>query len=162
MRTDYFDDLLPDSVTTVTRQKPGLVTPENRKPASKNSGLDEALPVLPLLPVKTSNTEDDSYSPELHGLTLAELEAEAADDWQEIQHNPGQLEAFAHAVQTRHMRESGLRPLHYTQRAECAHCGPVWLWEGAPDNVSGCPWCFNRATDVRIPRPPRIEECIGK
>ncbi len=101
MRTDYFDDLLPDSVTTVTRQKPGLVTPENRKPARKNSGLDEALPVLPLLPVKTGNTEDDFYSPELHGLTPAQLEAEAADDWQEIQNAPGQLEAFAKSLAQR-------------------------------------------------------------
>jgi len=57
MRTDYFDDLLPDSVTTVTRQKTGLVTPENRNVTLKNNELGEVLPVLPLLPVKTSNTE---------------------------------------------------------------------------------------------------------
>ena len=56
MRTDYFDDLLPDSVTTVTRRKPELVTPEKEKVTSKNSDLGEALPVLPLLPTKTGNT----------------------------------------------------------------------------------------------------------
>jgi len=57
MRTDYFDDLLPDFVTTVTRQNPELVTLENGNIAGKHSNLDHALPVLPLLPAKTGNTE---------------------------------------------------------------------------------------------------------
>jgi hypothetical protein len=58
MRTDYFDDLLPDFVTAVTSQKPELVTPENTNIPSKNHDLGEALPVLPLLPVKTGNTDE--------------------------------------------------------------------------------------------------------
>ena len=57
MRTDYFDDLLPDFVTIVARNKPVLVTPENSKYPCNNSRLDEALPALPVLPAKTGNTE---------------------------------------------------------------------------------------------------------
>lgn len=93
-----------------------------------------------------------------HGFTLAELEAEAAYDWQDIQHDPEQLEVFAHAIQTRRMRESGLRPAHYTKAAECTHCGPVWLWEDAPDVVMGCPWCFVRVAGKLVPRP---QEGVG-
>ncbi len=92
------------------------------------------------------------YSPEItyHRFTLAELEAEAADDWQEIHNDPVQLEAFAHALRTSETRQRGERPDHYTQAAECARCGPVWLWEGAPDYVVNCPWCLNNGP---VPRP---------
>jgi len=41
--------------------------------------------------------------------------------------------------------EAGIVPGHYTQPSECASCGPVWLWEGAPDKVHGCPWCHHPA-----------------
>ena len=37
MRTDYFDDLLPDSVTGVTRQKTVLVTHEKENAARKTA-----------------------------------------------------------------------------------------------------------------------------
>ena len=98
------------------------------------------------LPVEVSKVFKVTY----HGFTLAELEAEAADDWQEIQNDPGQLEAFAHALKTTRTRQQGERPDYYTKAAECAVCGPVWLWEGAPDNVQGCPWCINSGP---VPRP---------
>jgi hypothetical protein len=84
---------------------------------------------------------------------LAELRAAAGEDWPEIKNQPEALEAFAHALKTRAMRAQGKVPAHYTQTVECAHCGPVWLWEGAPKQVLGCPWCFNRAKGRPIPRP---------
>jgi len=97
---------------------------------------------LATLATLATNTEaEQTY----HGFTLAELEIEAVDDWLEIQNDPGQLEAFAHACKTTRTRQRGERPDHYTKQSECAHCGPVWLWEGAPDQVSGCPWCLNRS-----------------
>ena len=99
---------------------------------------------------KLANLANYSPEPTYHGFTLAELEAEAADDWQEIQSDPGQLEAFAHALKTTRTRWRGEEPDHYTKAAECAVCGPVWLWEGAPDNVQACPWCLNIGP---VPRP---------
>lgn len=154
MRTDYFDDLLPDFVTTVTSKKPVLVTPGNTNIYSDNSSLDESLPVLPVLPPKTGYTEVDET---IRGIPLVELRELAGNDWPELQNDPGQLESFAHAIQTRHMRESGLRPAHYTQRSECVACGPVWLWKGAPRHVEACPWCFNRHTGITVPRPSEID-----
>lgn len=59
MRTDYFDDLLPDSVTSVTTRKHELVTLEKHQQSHENNELSDVLPVLPLLPVKTSNTEHE-------------------------------------------------------------------------------------------------------
>ena len=96
---------------------------------------------------------DGGSIPETYGVPLSELQELAGDDWQVLENDHGQLECFAHAVMTRRMRESGLRPPHYIQRSECDRCGPVWLWQGAPDNVSGCPWCFNRINNLMIPRP---------
>ena len=60
MKTDYFSDLLPDFVTTVTSNQAQPVTPEKTGNELKNSGLPEALPVLPLLPEKTGNTQHET------------------------------------------------------------------------------------------------------
>ena len=57
MRTDYFDDLLPDSVTCVTSQKNEYVTLEAGKVTNKNSDLGEVSRVSRLSRVKTGNTE---------------------------------------------------------------------------------------------------------
>lgn len=86
--------------------------------------------------------------------TLAELKQAAGPDWPEIEHRPEVIGALAYAIQTRRMREQGERPLSYTHAAVCSGCGPVWLWEGAPDHVEGCPWCFNRSAGRPVPAPP--------
>ncbi len=46
-------------------------------------------------------------SPSLHGLTLAELEEAAGEDWPAVRDEPAMLEALAHAVVTRRQRERG-------------------------------------------------------
>jgi len=97
------------------------------------------------------------HAPETYGIPLVELQELAGDDWPELENDSEQLEAFAHAVQTRKMRESGRQPVHYTQASTCKGCGPVWLWEGAPGHVEGCPWCFNRRAGVIIPKLEEIE-----
>jgi len=88
-----------------------------------------------------------------HKGELIDVLRAAGDDWPELQENPNTLEAFVHAVQTRRMREQGLVPAHYTQPSHCEACGPVWLWQGAPEHVYGCTWCFNRVNGQPIPRP---------
>ncbi len=97
--------------------------------------------------------------PNLHGLTFAELEEAAGEDWPEVRDAPAVLEALAHAVVTRRQREWGECPPHWTERCECAGCGPVFLWPGSPARVLGCPWCFNRAEGRPIPRPVAVT-CI--
>lgn len=106
---------------------------------------------------KFSSFSEGGCVPETYGVPLAELQKLAGDDWPELQNDLGQLEFFAHAIQTRRMRESGRRPAHYTQRSECTSCGLVWLWKGAPRHVLSCPWCFNRHAGVTVPRPNEIE-----
>ena len=91
--------------------------------------------------------------PNLHGLTIADLEEAAGEDWPEVRDDPALLEALAHAVVTRRQREWGECPPHWTEHSECAGCGPVFLWPGSPARVLGCPWCFNRTEGRAIPRP---------
>ncbi|MDP7284407.1 MAG: hypothetical protein QGG61_08500 [Arenicellales bacterium] len=95
-------------------------------------------------------------SPSLHGLTLAELEEAAGEDWPAVRDEPAMLEALAHAVVTRRQRERGECPSHWTEHCECAGCGLVLLWPGSPARVLGCPWCFNRAEGRPIPRPVAV------
>jgi hypothetical protein len=95
-------------------------------------------------------------SPNLHGLTLAELEEAAGEDWPAVRDDPAVSEALAHAVVTRRQRERGECPPHWTAYCECAGCGPVFLWPGSPVRVLGCPWCFNRAEERPIPRPVAV------
>lgn len=62
-------------------------------------------------------------------------------------------------VQVREM-DQGKCPAHYTEWATCAQCGPIWLWFAG--EVLGCPWCWNRVANRRIPRPHavRCSDCI--
>lgn len=91
------------------------------------------------------------------GLAIAPVEVLDAlapsdiNDWRGGHVSLGTLRAFAHALVQRRDIEQGVRPEGFTERANCRGCGPVWLWlEGT---VDGCPWCFNRAKGLRIPRP---------
>jgi hypothetical protein len=95
-------------------------------------------------------------APNPHGLTLAELEEAAGEDWPEVRDEPAMFEALAHAVVTRRQRERSDRPPRWTEHCECAGCGPVFLWPGSPARVLGCPWCFNRAEGRPIPRPVAV------
>ena len=93
------------------------------------------------------------YSRRVHGIPLAELRDLAGDDWPGLEADPGLMNAFAHAVRTRRMRERGEVPPEYTQIVHCEGCGPVPLWAGAPGRVVACPWCFNRVAGRPIPHP---------
>lgn len=83
------------------------------------------------------------------GLDRAAAETEAA----RLHPDPATLQALATALHINAQRERGERPKHYTRRAFCDHCGPVWLPEGGPVRVRGCPWCLT-PPGVAIPRPP--------
>ena len=92
-------------------------------------------------------------SQNLHGLTPAELEEAADENWPEVRVDPAMLEALAYTVVARRQRERGQCPPHWTEHCECAGCGPVYLWSGSPARVFGCPWCSNRSAGFPIPRP---------
>ena len=49
------------------------------------------------------------------------------------------------------MRERGIVPDHYTAITKCKYCGPVPIFDGLPEKVNGCPWCFNRIKGLPIP-----------
>ena len=89
-----------------------------------------------------------------HGLSLADLKQAAGPDWSEIENDPATLEVLARAIQIRRMRERGEVPAHYTSTAMCAHCGPVPIYPGVAEHVLGCPWCFNRAKGLPMPKAP--------
>ena len=85
------------------------------------------------------------------GLTVANLKDAAGPDWPECERDPALLECLAAAVQTRRMRERGDVPKHYTSTTLCAGCGPVPIFEGCPERVLACPWCFVRLSGKPVP-----------
>ena len=87
-----------------------------------------------------------------HGLTIADLREAAGPDWPEVERDPALLETLAHAVSVRRMRELGIVPAHYTASTICARCGSVPIFEGAPERVLGCAWCFNRTAGKPVPK----------
>ncbi len=76
------------------------------------------------------------------------------EDWRKGDISTETLAAFARSLVQRHGMEQGVVPAHYTERATCKHCGPVWLWFAG--EVLGCPWCWNRAAGRPIPRPQSV------
>ena len=76
-----------------------------------------------------------------HAVTPEEVRnALAPDDienWQNGDITADMLEAFAKALAQRHEMNQGKAPTHYTKRAICKQCGPVWLWFSG--EVLGCP-----------------------
>jgi len=79
------------------------------------------------------------------------LAAEDIEDWRNGAISADTLAAFARSLAQRREMDRGKRPDHYTERATCKHCGPIWLWFSG--EVLGCPWCWNRVADRPIPRP---------
>jgi hypothetical protein len=92
-----------------------------------------------------------------HGLTVDDLRAIAGPDWPECERNPALLEALAHAVSTRRMREWGEVPTDYTCKTFCVGCDRwVPVFPGVPDRLLSCPWCFNRAAGKPVPHAPDV------
>ena len=95
--------------------------------------------------------QHENVPPDLHGISLNELQTLAGDDWLECESDPALLETFASAVTTRRMRERGEVPPIYTATTACAQCGPVPIFEGCPPQVQACPWCLNRRAGRPVP-----------
>ena len=85
---------------------------------------------------------------------MAYLSEDDLRDWEAGELTLDQLHVYIDAVVERRTRDQGEVPRHYTATTRCRGCGPVWIFEGAPAEVSGCPWCWNRANGRQIPRPP--------
>ncbi len=93
-----------------------------------------------------------------HGLPLADLKQAAGPDWPEIENDPATLKALANSITTRRMRERGEVPPDYIAATVCRHCGPVPIYQGIAERVLGCPWCFNRAKGLPVPKAPTKTE----
>lgn len=63
------------------------------------------------------------------------------------------LRAYLRALDRRALMDRGMVPNSYTQAVHCEGCGPVWLWQGAPKHVRGCPWCHRGNAATPLPRP---------
>ncbi|TQE99641.1 MAG: hypothetical protein FKY71_07480 [Spiribacter salinus] len=87
------------------------------------------------------------------------LAPEDIEDWRKGEITRDTLAAFARSLVQRREMDRGERPAHYTERATCKHCGPIWLWFSG--EVLGCPWCWNRVSDRPIPRlhAGRCKDC---
>ena len=91
---------------------------------------------------------------------LEELSQEDIEAWEQGEVSVEALSAFAASLVDRRMMNQGKRPAHFTEKAECSQCGPIYLWSS--ETVHGCPWCHNRAEGLPIPRPGSIRcgHCI--
>lgn len=65
------------------------------------------------------------------------------EDWAFLVELPEVMAAYRLAFTIGRERAAGRIPEHYTARTVCRNCGPVAIWEGAPAEVLGCPWCHS-------------------
>lgn len=82
------------------------------------------------------------------------------EDWHQGKIDHRALATFAQSLLQRQQMNRGERPAHYTERAICRHCGPIWLWFSG--EVLGCPWCWNRKAGRPIPRPDTTYDRFGQ
>ena len=82
------------------------------------------------------------------------LAPEDIEEWQKGENNSKNFADFAYVLTQRREMDLGKRPSSFIHQATCKYCGPIWLW--IPGNVSGCPWCKNRASNHPIPRPESV------
>ncbi|AKH19900.1 hypothetical protein [Sedimenticola thiotaurini] len=108
----------------------------------------------------------ESLSDACRGLDITPTEVKEAlapediEDWHAGTISVETMATFAHSLVQRREMKQGKRPDHYTEQANCQHCGPIWSWFSG--EVLGCPWCWNRTADKPIPRPcsVRCSDCI--
>ncbi len=84
----------------------------------------------------------------------ASLDKDDVEGWINSKTSTNALVSKAIIKLARHEINQGNIPVYFNKKAVCALCGPVWLWSEA--NVSGCPWCSNRAENLPIPRPVTV------
>lgn len=146
MMRDYFADLSP----AVPGPSPVTGDTENRSAML-------APPVSPSVPGRFEHILVEAVA----GTSWTEAalwEALATEDRADVE--AGEVDAdtlrgFIRVVEERRAREAGRVPEHYTERAWCECCGPVWLWISA--TVQGCTWCSNRLDGRPIPRPDPVK-----
>jgi len=132
------EPLTDEQLGFIRQHKAKLIAELNSEPV-RNINLSVALTAaargLPITPMEVRNA----------------LAPEDINDWDNGDISLETLRAFACSLIQRKEMEQGKVPAHYVHRATCASCGPVWLW--FTGKVSGCPWCWNKASGKPIPRP---------
>lgn len=132
----------------------GVGTPESQARRS--------VPVVPAVPVQIQKGSLTVEAIRAHLLALADseliaptiLETWTADDFAACDGLPDEtLRACLRALCRSTTMDGGTVPVDYTQAALCESCGPVWLWQGAPALLWGCPWCIRRKAGKGFARP---------
>jgi len=103
----------------------------------------------------------EALSSACRGLPIAPTEVRDAlapediEEWINSDISTETVATVARSVVQRREMDQGKVPVHYTERATCKQCGPVWLWFAG--EVLGCPWCWNRVAGRPIPRPQSVQ-----
>jgi len=119
-------------------------TTENQLVTSYSSNLDAA---------RVANTDGErSDICEISPVGDEELKEVLEDDWREVLADPAQLEVARRWVTEAKQVANGIIPERYTQTSDCKFCGPVFVYEGYPQQANNCPWCFNRIKGLPIPK----------
>lgn len=91
-------------------------------------------------------------------LTMVEAKKSATPKCAEVQVlTEAERAAIEYCQRVAKEREAGLVPASYSSNTNCAGCGRVYIFPGAPARVDCCPWCFNRVRGLPIPKPPEEE-----
>ena len=89
----------------------------------------------------------------INGVPISTIRERAGNDWDQCMIDQPLLDWLAQSVADEQKRLKGIVPDGWVEIVNCSGCGFVYLWEGCPSNVLGCPWCHVRAKGITIPRP---------
>lgn len=87
--------------------------------------------------------------------TTKELKEFLGEDWDDYKNNPEALALWADLLFKNQLIEQGIAPNNFTAITDCVQCGYVYVPPSLVNGgkVLGCPWCWNRAKALAIPRP---------
>lgn len=83
--------------------------------------------------------------------TWRQLRYVLGKDYESVKADPGVLAAVKRLLRDHYWMNRGICPPDYTAETTCVSCGVVPIFPGAPEKVSGCPWCHRKSgpTDAR-------------
>lgn len=136
----------------------------NSRQFSQPSPLPSSSASVELQKLKTITSQSHEKLKELKNINMEKLKVFLGEDWEDYKNNPKALELWDELLFKNSLIEQGKIPDNFTAITCCDLCGDVYVPPSLVNGgrVLGCPWCWNRAKGLPIPRPSKLRQYFAR